>query len=275
MYARCLLPSILKQALRVDAQGPKRGLHACLFAASLMAGVSCAHPDGAPLIVHGVQRTCRDVVKLDEAIFNQDEAFFAGWSDADYAQAKRWVAACPNDGRQFVDAASREFALTVRLNRILAAKASAAYDAKARREEGERRKAQVAEVAANRPNVTVPVVESQPNRPAANDEPLLSPRPLVIAQDCTKRPSVQLFNAQEDVIRLREELDEYVKMQRYERKVSQESGVRNLRNEYEIGSKIVELRESIDETFREYRKLGGKAPSSQAVRHTIKDFCPY
>jgi hypothetical protein len=48
--------------------------------------------------VHGTRRTCSDITQLDSVLTSGEGAYFAGWSERDYADALAWSEACKDYG---------------------------------------------------------------------------------------------------------------------------------------------------------------------------------
>jgi len=76
----------------------------------------------------------------------------------------------------------------------------------------------------------------------------------------------EITNAVQDLADLR-------KRQQYEAEVVQASGVHNLRRERAIGEEIVDTTHKMQQSFAEYKRLGGKAATPQQVTMTVADPC--
>lgn len=90
---------------------------------------------------------------------------------------------------------------------------------------------------------------------------------------CESKPEAATYNAQERVIAGVEAIQGWKQNQAHERRVAQASGVRNLWEERNNGEWIVQLQDELKVDFSEYKRLGGKAASPQAVTHKLPDPC--
>jgi hypothetical protein len=53
-------------------------------------------------VVHGTHKSCSDITQLDSVLTSSDRAYFAGWSERDYADAITWSEACKDYGWHIV-----------------------------------------------------------------------------------------------------------------------------------------------------------------------------
>ena len=67
------------------------GLRVCLFA--LLAHGE-AHGQTPTYTIHGMPKTCSAITQLDSALSSDYQAFFAAWTEKDYADAIAWAEAC-------------------------------------------------------------------------------------------------------------------------------------------------------------------------------------
>jgi lipoprotein-anchoring transpeptidase ErfK/SrfK len=71
---------------------------ACSFCISGLVTEGEARDQTAAFIVHGTPRTCSAITQLDSALSSRYQAFFAGWTEQDYADAVAWAEACSDYG---------------------------------------------------------------------------------------------------------------------------------------------------------------------------------
>lgn len=90
---------------------------------------------------------------------------------------------------------------------------------------------------------------------------------------CHSKKQYLLYQAQENIIDSFEQLAGWEANRAKERRISKESGVRNLSEEYNNGAWIVQIRETIKEEWTAYKKFGGKASTPKGVKHTAKNPC--
>jgi len=92
-------------------------------------------------------------------------------------------------------------------------------------------------------------------------------------ETCHKQRPYSLFNSQESIIDLYEQLAGWQDNQRNEKRITQQTGVINLTEQYNNGAWIIKTGDIIKEEFGIYKKLGGKAASSKMVKHSLKNPC--
>jgi hypothetical protein len=90
---------------------------------------------------------------------------------------------------------------------------------------------------------------------------------------CEATPAHALYSAQEGIISGLENIADFRSAQSKERRITETSGVRDLRAERNNGEWIVELQDELKSDFAEYKRLGGKAPTPQKVTHAASDPC--
>ena len=91
--------------------------------------------------------------------------------------------------------------------------------------------------------------------------------------DCQNGDEFLLYQAQEVIIIHQQNINRFKGAQANDRKITQESGVRDLNNERQLGAAIVGERNELDHYFTRYKKLGGVAKSPQMVTHLLKSPC--
>lgn len=90
---------------------------------------------------------------------------------------------------------------------------------------------------------------------------------------CHSKKQYLLYQAQENIIDGFEQLAGWEANRARERRISRESGVRNLSEEYNNGVWIVQIKETIKEEWATYKKLGGKASTPKGVKHALENPC--
>lgn len=225
-----------------------------IFGLSLWACASLADE----FTIRGELKGCRQIVELDRALQGPDAQYFAGWSDADFDQAVAWSKTCFSSGFQFAGP-YREESLRNYQQRVRAAEKRAADDV-----ELERKRIADADARSQ--------FEKQKKQEQAEKELKLQESQRVLAE-CQTTKQFKLYDSQESVIDTIDQISGWKEKKAQERRYVNESGVRDLGEERNIGGWIVSLQDSLKEFFSEYKKLGGKASTPSKVTHKLQDPC--
>jgi hypothetical protein len=90
---------------------------------------------------------------------------------------------------------------------------------------------------------------------------------------CQATDSYALYRSQNAAVDYHAAVQDITDMQKAEREITQESGVRDLALERNLTIKLRTFRELRDRNFKRYRELGGKAASVQKVTKEIQNPC--
>jgi len=233
-----------------------------IAAGAAAAAFACMSHASETFLVHSQARSCSDIAQLDIATGGGNDGFFAGWIDQDFQDAITWASACKGHGQPFADDS--------RIQRIQHVRE--VFASQRRREEIRARDA--AEQAAAAARRASEAEQRAAAASAAEEKRVREANSRATRQTCMDGQAYSFYFAEQEVVSFREELAELKSEQARERLVSREAGVRNLSNEYALGSKIVEVKEQLQDRFERYRAGGGKAKSIAAVKATAPDPCP-
>ncbi len=92
-------------------------------------------------------------------------------------------------------------------------------------------------------------------------------------KECMATPQYALFDNQQGVIGYQDAMNKMKLVQKKEREIARESGVRNLAVERDLAARMIIYRDYRDAHFKEYKKLGGKASSADKVKSDIANPC--
>lgn len=106
-------------------------------------------------------------------------------------------------------------------------------------------------------NISIVYAQNQ-----GNEQPPVVAKP---SADCYTTNESKLYNSQQALIELNIRLADINRLQNRERKISQESGIRNLARERDIAETKIYYTELRDAEFKKYKELGGKATSADKV----------
>lgn len=98
-------------------------------------------------------------------------------------------------------------------------------------------------------------------------------RNKLVRDECQATAEYDLFKNQMEVIGYQDAMNTMKLMQKKEREIARESGVRNLAVERDLATKMIIYRDYRDAHFKYYKKLGGKAVSADKVKMDIADPC--
>ncbi|MGZ8251779.1 MAG: hypothetical protein ACXWT7_05505 [Methylophilaceae bacterium] len=92
-------------------------------------------------------------------------------------------------------------------------------------------------------------------------------------KECYKSPSFLFYAKQDDVVNMSNHIAELREVQARERKITKESGVRDLAKERSIGEGIVRYTEIRAGLFNEYKRMGGKELTADKVTKNLANPC--
>jgi len=92
-------------------------------------------------------------------------------------------------------------------------------------------------------------------------------------QICYSSKKYLLYEQQEMIIIHNVSLELSRNRQKFEREISNESGMVNKSAVYAIGKDIVVAKRNLNEAWNKYKRLGGKASSPSKVSHSLKNPC--
>jgi hypothetical protein len=90
---------------------------------------------------------------------------------------------------------------------------------------------------------------------------------------CQSTEKYRVFKAQQDVVDTLSQIEALKQERLQQHRITIESGVRNLRAEYEIGAQIVTANDDLKIYWRQYKERGGKASSPQKIPTNLVDPC--
>ena len=231
-----------------------RGRFAVLLALACANSALCAetaYPVGAQ------SKTCAQLADLDAILARQDPKYLMHLPDQTYDELRAWVRGCSPPGWNYASANRLQL-----LDQAQAEKRRAAEAA----ESAQRRK-DAADVAAVRKQ------EQDEARAAAqqrtDDELARRSRD----KQCRESAEYVFFLAEERVMEDRKIKREAQATLADEQRVGAVSGYVNKARMHDAGARIVWAEDDLKRAWADYRNLGGKAASPQAVKHVQPNPC--